>query len=120
VQKTPKNALNASIEYRDQLAGGTQWFTELNASYRSERFLDEANLSTLPSYTLVDLRAGFAGQQLVAHGLREQPARRRQDQERAALRGRRPDGRRRRAGSRLPRLPADAARDRICGPKLRF
>ena len=61
VQKTPKNALNASVEYRDQLAGGTQWFTELNASYRSERFLDEANLSTLPSYSLVDLRAGLAG-----------------------------------------------------------
>ena len=62
VQKTPKNALNASIEYRDQFDGGMQWFTEANASYRSERFLDEANLSTLPSYSLVDLRAGLAGQ----------------------------------------------------------
>lgn len=61
VQKTPKNQLNAAIEYRDQLAGGTQWFTEINASYRSERFLDEANLSTLPSHALVDLRAGFNG-----------------------------------------------------------
>ncbi len=62
VQKTPTNALNASIEYRDRFAGGTQWFAQLDASYRSERFLDEANLSTLPAYSLADLRAGIAGE----------------------------------------------------------
>jgi len=62
VQKTPEHALNLALEYRDRLAGGTQWFAEAAASYRSERFLDEANLSTLPAHSLVDLRAGLIGE----------------------------------------------------------
>ncbi|MEZ5458912.1 MAG: TonB-dependent receptor [Steroidobacteraceae bacterium] len=62
VQKTAKHAFNVGIDYRDALSNGMKWFAEGNVSYRSERFLDEANLQTMPSYALVDLRAGLSGE----------------------------------------------------------
>jgi outer membrane receptor protein involved in Fe transport len=62
VQKTPKHSVNLGVEYRDRLQNGLQWFAEANGSYRSERFLDEANLQTLPSYAVMDLRAGLNGE----------------------------------------------------------
>jgi iron complex outermembrane recepter protein len=62
VQRTPEHALNASVEYRGSLDSGLGWFTELAGSYRSKRFVDEANLSTMPAYSLVDLRAGLVGE----------------------------------------------------------
>lgn len=59
VGRTPKHALNMGAEYRGQLgAGRDSWFVSANALYRSERFVDEANLATLPSYWRVGLRAG--------------------------------------------------------------
>jgi len=61
VQKTPKHSLNASLEYRSTLGNGLQWFGEASGTYRSERYMDEANLSTLAAYTLLDLRAGLSG-----------------------------------------------------------
>ncbi len=62
VQRTPEHALNASIEYRGSLDSGLGWFTEVAGSYRSERFVDEANLSAMPAYSLLDLRAGLVGE----------------------------------------------------------
>lgn len=46
---------------RVTLASGLQWFAEAAGTYRSERYMDEANLSTLAAYTLLDLRAGISG-----------------------------------------------------------
>lgn len=62
VQKTSKHSANLGVDYRDTFANGLKWFAEANASYRSERFLDEANLQTMPAHTLVDLRAGVTGE----------------------------------------------------------
>ncbi len=59
VQKTPMHALNASIEYRGSLDNGVNWFTEAAGSHRSKRFVDEANLASLPAFSLLDLRAGL-------------------------------------------------------------
>lgn len=62
VQKTSKHSANLGIEYRDRLPSGLQWFAEATGTYRSKRFLDEANLQTLPSYAVMDLRAGLTGE----------------------------------------------------------
>ena len=60
VAKNPKHAFNLSALYRAPLGSGTHtWFVELNGQYRSKRFVDEANLSWMPSYTNLDLRAGL-------------------------------------------------------------
>jgi outer membrane receptor protein involved in Fe transport len=59
VGRTPKHALNMAAEYRGQIGTGRDgWFVGANALYRSERFVDESNLATLPSYWRVGLRAG--------------------------------------------------------------
>ncbi len=62
VQKTSKHSVNLGVEYRDRLPNGLQWFAEASGIYRSERFLDEANLQTLPSYSVMDVRAGLIGE----------------------------------------------------------
>ena len=60
VAKSPKHSLNIGALYRAPLGGrGNSWFVELNGQYRSKRFIDEANLSWMPSYTNLDLQAGF-------------------------------------------------------------
>lgn len=59
VGRTPKHALNFGGEYRRPFGTGrNSWFFGANALYRSERFVDESNLATLPSYWRVGLRAG--------------------------------------------------------------
>lgn len=59
VGKSPRNAWNVSAEWRQQIAGDLDWFTQVSGIYRSQRFLDEANLAYLPSYSLVNLRFGL-------------------------------------------------------------
>ena len=60
VAKNPEHALNVGALYRDSLgSGGNTWFVELAGQYRSKRFVDEANLSWMPSYTNFDVRAGL-------------------------------------------------------------
>ena len=60
VGKNPRHALNLSALYRAPLGRGTNtWFVELASQHRSRRYLDESNLSWMPSYTNFDLRAGF-------------------------------------------------------------
>ncbi len=60
VAKNPKHALNFAALYRAPLGGrGHTWFVELNGQYRSKRYVDEANLSWMPSYTNFDLQAGL-------------------------------------------------------------
>ncbi|MCC5861708.1 MAG: TonB-dependent receptor [Gammaproteobacteria bacterium] len=60
VGKSPRNAWNVSAEWRQQIAGSDlDWFTQVSGVYRSQRFLDEANLAFLPSYSLVNLRFGL-------------------------------------------------------------
>lgn len=59
VGKSPRNAWNVSAEWRQQIAGDLDWFTQISGVYRSQRFLDEANLAYLPSYALANLRFGL-------------------------------------------------------------
>lgn len=60
VAKNPKHALNIGALYRGLLGNtGNSWLVELNGQYRSKRFVDEANLSWMPSYTNFDLQAGI-------------------------------------------------------------
>jgi len=60
VAKNPEHALNVGALYRGLVGSrGTGWFVELNGAYRSKRYVDEANLSWMPSYTLFDLNAGL-------------------------------------------------------------
>ena len=60
VGKNPKHALNLSALYRAPLGRGTNtWFVELAGQYRSKRYLDESNISWMPSYANFDLRAGL-------------------------------------------------------------
>ena len=59
VAKNPKHAFNFGALYRAPFGGnGNSWFVELNSQYRSKRYVDEANLSWMPSYTNLDVRAG--------------------------------------------------------------
>jgi len=60
VAKNPKHALNYGVLYRAPLGDGlTTWFAELNGQYRSRRYVDEANLSWMPSYTNLNFQLGF-------------------------------------------------------------
>lgn len=60
VAKNPKHAFNFGVLYRAPLGGrGDTWFIELNGQYRSKRYLDEANLSWMPSYTNLDMQVGL-------------------------------------------------------------
>ena len=59
VAKSPKHAVNLGALYRAPLGStGNSWFVELNAQYRSKRYLSESNLNFVPSYTNFDLQAG--------------------------------------------------------------
>ena len=60
VGRSPRHALNMAAEYRQPFGSGRDnWFLVANALYRSDRFTDESNLSILPSYWRVGLRAGL-------------------------------------------------------------
>jgi len=60
VAKNPKHALNMGALYRAPLGNsGNSWFVELNGQYRSKRYVSEANLAWMPSYTNYDLQAGL-------------------------------------------------------------
>ena len=58
VGKNPKHSLNLSALYSRDIGTDTNLFVEANSSYRSKRFVDEANLATLPSYWITGLKAG--------------------------------------------------------------
>ena len=63
--KTPRtadNSLFASLDYRAPLTafgGDSEWFARADVSYRDEMFIDELNLETIGSRTLVNLRGGI-------------------------------------------------------------
>lgn len=59
---TPENAATASLRFDTDFASGRGAFVELLASYNSERFVGEDNLSWLPDYTELDLYAGLSGE----------------------------------------------------------
>lgn len=59
VGRSPRHTLFLSAEARKDLAGGdTSIFANFDGLYRSARFVDEANLSTLPAYWRVGARVG--------------------------------------------------------------
>jgi len=60
VPKNPKHAVNFGALYRAPIGNSSNtWFVELNGLYRSKRYLSEANLAWMPSYTNYDLHAGL-------------------------------------------------------------
>jgi iron complex outermembrane recepter protein len=60
VAKSPKHAVNGMILYRGALGdSGNSWFVELEAQYRSKRFVDESNLTWMDAYTNIDFTAGI-------------------------------------------------------------
>ena len=60
VAKNPKHAVNFGALYRAPLARtGNDWFVEVTGMYRSRRFVDDANLTWTPSYSMFDVRAGI-------------------------------------------------------------
>ncbi len=59
VGRSPRHAVFLTGEVRQPLgSSGASWFTILNGQGRSQRFVDEANLSTLPGYWRVGARIG--------------------------------------------------------------
>jgi iron complex outermembrane recepter protein len=59
VPKNPEHALNLNAFYsRPFGTDGHEWFIDAAARYRSKRYVDEANLSWTPAYTIFDLTAG--------------------------------------------------------------
>jgi len=59
VPKSPEHALNLNAFYNRAFGNsGHEWFIDGAARYRSKRFVDEANLSWMPDYTIFDLTAG--------------------------------------------------------------
>ena len=60
--RTPKQSLFASLQYQQPISlfgNETEWFARADVSYRDEIFIDELNLETLGSRTLVNLRTGI-------------------------------------------------------------
>ncbi len=51
---TPKHLLNAQVSFRQ-----SGWFADLAAHYTSKRFFTYTNDQSVPSYTTVDLTAGY-------------------------------------------------------------
>ncbi len=69
VAKNPEHALNLTAFYRDNLGDSSNtWFVELSSQYRSKRYVDEANLSWMPSYTNYDLQLGLEFEQFTVIG----------------------------------------------------
>jgi iron complex outermembrane recepter protein len=58
VGRNPKHSLNISALYDQEIGEETNLFFEASGSYRSKRFVDESNLSFLPSYWIGGLKAG--------------------------------------------------------------
>ncbi len=60
VPKSPEHALNLNAFYSRPFGkNGHEWFIDGAARYRSRRYVDEANLSWTPDYTIFDLTAGI-------------------------------------------------------------
>ena len=115
VSKTPEHALNFGALYRAALdRRGNSWFVELDGQYRSKRYVDEANLSWMPSYTNLDLRAGLEFDRFSVIGFIDNLTD--EDTIRSAQRNVDPgDPEGFRPGSGSDRLPAGAARGRGAG-----
>ena len=62
VARTPRHAVRLALEAQGQLGeSGLQWSSAVAMNWRSRRYIDESNLSWMPSVGLVDLRAGVQG-----------------------------------------------------------
>jgi len=60
-ERTPEHSLVGTLNYtRPLLDTGAEWFTELNATWQDERFVDPENYILWDAYWLVDLRLGVA------------------------------------------------------------
>jgi iron complex outermembrane receptor protein len=69
VGKSPRNAWNFSAEWRQPVAATDfEWYTQFSGLYRSQRYLDEANLAFLPAYSLFNLRLGVESSRLSVIG----------------------------------------------------
>lgn len=68
VARVPRHALRLALDTGGPLAGSAtlRWNGTISAQWRSRRFIDESNLSWMPAYGLVDLRAGLSGERWTA------------------------------------------------------
>lgn len=57
--RSPRHALNLDVRYRQPVTPTLDGFVEVSSQFRSKRFLDETNLSTLASTWLFGVRAGL-------------------------------------------------------------
>mgnify|MGYP001814257875 CR=1 FL=1 len=59
---TPEDNGILSARYNGQMGEGWSYFGELFSTYRSKQYLDQGNLTYLPSLWLVDFTAGFSNE----------------------------------------------------------
>ncbi len=62
LERVPQHSFVGIASYRSGLTANTDWFVELQSTFRDERFSNQGNLLKFDSYWLTDLRLGVAGQ----------------------------------------------------------
>jgi outer membrane receptor protein involved in Fe transport len=53
------DTVNLALAYERDIGNHVNWFVRVDSTYRSKQYLDELNISWLPSYTRANLRTGF-------------------------------------------------------------
>lgn len=61
LERAPRHSFVGIASYRSELTASTDWFVELQSSFRDERYSNQSNLLEFDSYWLTDLRLGVAG-----------------------------------------------------------
>ena len=61
LERAPQHSFVGIAGYRSELTSSTDWFVELQTSFRDERYSNQSNLLKFDSYWLTDLRVGVAG-----------------------------------------------------------
>jgi iron complex outermembrane receptor protein len=57
-KRTSKHTAYLAVEYRQPMTADADAFVRVDASYRSKQFVDDMNVSYVPSRTVMNLRAG--------------------------------------------------------------
>lgn len=62
-RRSSDKTANLAAQYMRPLNDSLSWYLRADASYRSEQFMDEINVTSVPARTLVNFSAGLAGGQ---------------------------------------------------------
>ncbi|TCO75152.1 TonB-dependent receptor [Chromatocurvus halotolerans] len=60
LERVPRHSFVGIVNYTDQLTANSNWFAEVQTTFRDERFSNQSNLLRFDSYWLTDLRLGVA------------------------------------------------------------